>query len=90
MTKTNSTMFRQQRVVIDNISPQLESGSFFIKRTLGERVHVTADILPDGHDVMQAELLYKHENQKKYTEVRMEHLGNDVYQAAFKVEKQGF
>ncbi|PRX55464.1 alpha-1,4-glucan--maltose-1-phosphate maltosyltransferase [Flagellimonas meridianipacifica] len=83
-------MFKQQRVVIDNISPQLESGRFFIKRTLGERVHVTADILPDGHDVIQSELLYKHENQKKYSEVRMEHLGNDVYQATFKVEKQGF
>ena len=90
MSKTNSTMFRQQRVVIDNISPQLESGNFFIKRTLGESVLVTADILPDGHDVMQAELLYKHANQKKFTDVRMEHLGNDVYQASFKVEKQGF
>ncbi len=83
-------MFKQQRVVIDNIQPQLESGNFFIKRTEGESVSVTAEVLPDGHDVIQAELLYKHEGDKKYAEVRMEHLGNDVYGAEFKVNKKGF
>ena len=58
-------MFRQERVVIDDIRPQLDCGAFFIKRVVGEEVAVSADILPDGHDIMQAEVLYKHHSEKK-------------------------
>jgi starch synthase (maltosyl-transferring) len=83
-------MFRQQRVVIENINPQLQCGNFFIKRVMGESVVVWADIFPDGHDIIQAEVLYRHEKEPKPREVRMEDRGNDVHRAEFKVEKQGF
>jgi len=84
------TMLRQQRVVIENISPQLECGAFFIKRVIGENVTVVADVLGDGHDIIQTEVQFKHENQKSFENVRMNHMGNDVYRATFLVEKQGF
>ncbi|MEL6975153.1 MAG: maltotransferase domain-containing protein, partial [Bacteroidota bacterium] len=48
-------MLKQQRVVIENIRPQLEAGTFAIKRVVQDPVHVSADILPDGHDIIQAE-----------------------------------
>ena len=83
-------MFRQERVVIDHISPQLSCGAFFIKRVTGEKVEVHADVLGDGHDLIQAALIVAHEKDKKPTKIRMEHLGNDVYTASFLVEKQGF
>ncbi|MDC6352027.1 alpha-1,4-glucan--maltose-1-phosphate maltosyltransferase [Zeaxanthinibacter sp. PT1] len=83
-------MYRQQRVVIEDIKPQLQCGAFFIKRVVDETVTVSADILPDGHDVMQAEVRYRHEDEKTYRENRMEKEGNDRYSATFKVEKQGF
>jgi len=83
-------MFRQERVVIDNIKPQLSCGKFFIKRVVGEKVSVSADVLGDGHDVIQAELLVKHEANAKPSLFRMEHQGNDVYAAQFQVDKQGF
>ena len=83
-------MFRQERVVIDDIKPQLSCGQFFIKRVVGEKVVVTADVLGDGHDLIQAELLVKHQGASKTTPVRMEHLGNDHFTAEFKVDKQGF
>lgn len=83
-------MLRQQRVVIENVSPQIQCGAFYVKRVVGETLQVYADILPDGHDIMQAEVLFKHENRKKYSEARMRHLGQDVHTASFKVEKQGF
>jgi len=83
-------MFRQERVVIDDIRPQLDCGKFFIKRVLGETVSVSADILPDGHDVMQAEVLFKHKTERKWREARMRPLGNDRWEAAFSVDKQGF
>lgn len=82
-------VWKQQRVVIENISPQIECGSFDIKRVVGEQVMVYADVLGDGHDVIQAELLYKHSEERVFTEVRMQDLGNDVYSASFSVSKNG-
>jgi len=83
-------MLRQQRVVIENVSPQIQCGTFFIKRIVGEKVTVYADVLPDGHDVIQAEILYKHEKDKKFSEVRMQHQGQDVFFESFTVLKQGY
>lgn len=80
----------QQRVVIENINPQLQCGSFFIKRIKGEKVIVYADVLPDGHDIVQAEVLFKHESEKGFSEVRMKHLGDDVHKTSFTVDIQGF
>lgn len=83
-------MLRQERVVIDAVHPQLECGRFFIKRVVGETVTVSADVLPDGHDVMQAEVLYKHQSERQWRQVRMHPLGNDRFEATFTVGKQGF
>src|SRR5262245_21072492 len=44
------------RVIIENVRPEIDGGRFPIKRTIGERVHVTADIFADGHDVVVAVL----------------------------------
>jgi starch synthase (maltosyl-transferring) len=83
-------MLRQHRVVIENIAPQLECGSFFIKRIVGETVTVTANVLPDGHDIIQVVVVCKHEDDKHPTNIHMRHLGNDEYTGSFKVDKQGF
>jgi starch synthase (maltosyl-transferring) len=83
-------MQNQQRVVIDYISPQLNGGEFFIKRIVNEIVRVNAHVLVDGHDVIAASVLYKHEKERTWKEVRMHELGNDEWQASFMVEKQGF
>ncbi len=83
-------MQNQRRVVIDFVSPQINSGDFFIKRVVGEVVNVSAHVLVDGHDVIAASVLYKHEKEKKWKEVRMQDAGNDEWHASFIVEKQGF
>lgn len=83
-------MMKQERVVIEAISPKLEGGRFFIKRVVGEFVHVSADVLADGHDVIQAELCYKHQSERKWKTVRMQALENDRYTSNFCVEKQGY
>ena len=83
-------MQNQRRVVIDHISPQLNGGEFFIKRIVNEIVNVDAHVLVDGHDVIAASVLYKHEKERTWKEVRMQDIGNDEWQASFMVEKQGF
>jgi len=79
----------RNRVVIENVQPEIDHGSYFIKRVPGERVDVTADIFGDGHDHIRASLLYRHESQKRWTEVFMEEGINDVWTASFKVEQKG-
>lgn len=83
-------MLNQKRVIIENVLPQLDNGAFFIKRIVGQKVNVTADIISDGHDVMEAILQYKHEKDKKWSEIRMNTLPNDAFEATFAVDKQGF
>lgn len=83
-------MQNQSRIVVENIAPQLNEGTVFIKRVLDEIVNVTADVLVDGHDVLQASLLYKHESEKRWQETRMYATSNDEYAASFITTKQGF
>ena len=82
-------MLKQERVVIDKVTPQINEGQFSIKRVVGQHVAVSADVLADGHDVIAASVLFKHSEQKTWSEVRMNPTHNDVWQASFKVEKQG-
>lgn len=79
----------QNRVIIEAITPQINEGRYAIKRVVGETVNVEADIYADGHDVLQAYLCVKHESQRIWKNILMEDLGNDRWQASFKVEKQG-
>lgn len=83
-------MQNQSRIVIENIAPQINQGTVFIKRVVDEIVNVAADVLVDGHDVLQASLLYKHESDKKWSEIRMQPTSNDGYIASFQTSKQGF
>lgn len=83
-------MQNQTRIIIENVSPQLDSGAYPIKRIVGQKVVVNADLFSDGHDVLQSCVKFKHENDKNWQEVRMTPLDNDVWVAEFKVENQGF
>ncbi|MBC7605440.1 MAG: alpha-1,4-glucan--maltose-1-phosphate maltosyltransferase [Burkholderiales bacterium] len=83
-------MQNQTRIVIENVLPQLDHGHFAIKRIVGQKVQVTADVFTDGHDVIACCVRYKHEKDKKWQEIRMNPTNNDAWTAEFKVEKQGF
>ncbi|MCB0473203.1 MAG: DUF3416 domain-containing protein, partial [Flavobacteriaceae bacterium] len=83
-------MLNQKRVIIEHVYPQLDCGDHYIKRVVGETVNIKADIIPDGHDVVQAAVLYKHEKDKGWSENRMQPTFNDEWKGSFKVKKQGF
>ncbi|MGH7908287.1 MAG: maltotransferase domain-containing protein, partial [Thermodesulfobacteriota bacterium] len=78
----------RKRVVIENVKPQIDLGRFPIKRAIGEKVVVEADIYADGHDFISARLLYKKE-EKKWKEVPMRITQNDVWKGEFIVEEVG-
>ncbi len=81
---------RRNRVIIENVQPEIDDGRHFIKRVVNEWVYVTADIFADGHDVLRASLYYRHESQKAWTELYMESKPNDVWSALFQVTQKGF
>ena len=87
----------RNRVVIEYLSPTVDGGRFPAKRTVGELVHVEADIFTDGHDSISCALLVRREptgTQDKttpdnWTEIPMAPLVNDRWTAAFRVAEIG-
>ena len=77
------------RVVIENITPQVDCGRFPAKRTLGESVAVEADVFTDGHDAVAATLFYRQESATEWHAVPMSPLGNDRWQGRFAVQSLG-
>ncbi|NJC24642.1 maltotransferase domain-containing protein [Neolewinella antarctica] len=79
----------QNRSIIDHVKPEINAGRFMIKRVVGELVDVSATIFGDGHDYLRAVVQFKHAAEKDWTEVEMNELPNDFWEATFAVPKQG-
>ena len=79
----------QVRVIIEGLNPEIDGGRFPIKRVIGERVVVEADIFADGHDSISALLLYRNENNPGWSETPMELLVNDRWRGSFVVAELG-
>ncbi len=77
------------RVVIEAVSPQLDAGRFPIKRAIGDSVVVEADMFADGHESLSCRLLFRSSNDPAWTEQPMVALGNDRWQASFRVDTVG-
>ena len=77
------------RVVIEGVKPEIDGGRFPIKRIIGDKVVVEADIFADGHDVLHAVLLYRKEGDRRWIEFPMEFLVNDRWRGSFIVTELG-
>jgi len=78
-----------RRVVIEGLEPEIDGGKYPIKRTVGERVVVEADIHADGHDVLSAVVLYRPDRESGWSEAVMRPLENDRWRGQFFVESLG-
>jgi starch synthase (maltosyl-transferring) len=79
----------RKRVVIENVKPEIDCGLFPIKRAVGEKVVVEADIFADGHDSVSARLLYRKGNDEVWSEVPMVLIENDRWRGEFRVQEIG-
>jgi len=79
----------RKRVLLEDVSPQLDSGAHPIRRVCGEEVSVTAAIFADGHDHICARLLYRHQDELEWRFVSMENLDGDHWKGDFIVDKLG-
>jgi len=78
-----------ERVVIRGVTPEVECGRFPIKRVVGEKVVVEADIFADGHDSIAAVIRHRHEEDERWSEVPLQFLWNDHWRGTFTVQKLG-
>ncbi|MGA7191809.1 MAG: maltotransferase domain-containing protein, partial [Candidatus Acidiferrales bacterium] len=74
-----------RRVVIENVTPEVDGGRFAIKRVVGESVVVEADINADGHQVLDAVLCFRAAGERSWSETPMRAIGNDRWQGRFQV-----
>jgi starch synthase (maltosyl-transferring) len=77
------------RVVIQKVEPEVDGGRFPIKRTVGESIHVRADIVGDGHDALRAVLRHRPASNPEWEEHPMELVVNDSWKGEFRVSEQG-
>jgi starch synthase (maltosyl-transferring) len=77
------------RIQIQRVEPEVDCGRYPVKRTLGDRVDVSATIFRDGHDVLGASVRYKSPGATRWSESPLEPLGNDRWSGSFSVEHCG-
>jgi starch synthase (maltosyl-transferring) len=73
----------QRRVIIEDVTPEVDEGRRPAKRTVGEDVVVEADVFADGHDVLAAVVLWRKQGAPTWRETRMAPLGNDRWRGSF-------
>src|SRR3984957_12759165 len=74
---------------IEDVYPLIDGGRFPVKRIVGERVDVWADIYRDGHEVASAALLWRRERDLDWRREPMSHHGNDRWTGSFVPDAPG-
>jgi starch synthase (maltosyl-transferring) len=79
----------RKRVVIEEVSPQVDGGRYPAKRTLDDVVTVTAAVFGDGHDHVSGRLLYRHSSKVEWRSTPLVPLTNDLWSATFTADELG-
>jgi starch synthase (maltosyl-transferring) len=77
------------RVVIEDIEPQVDGGRAPVRRVSGEELKVEARIFTDGHDQIDGALLFRFTKSNEWQSLPLVPLGNDLWQARFTVQELG-
>ena len=77
----------RRTIVIERVSPEIDGGRHAIKRVVGDQLLVTADIFADGHDVLDAVLQVKGDNEAAWHEVPMRLIENDRWSASTTLQR---
>ncbi len=79
----------RKRVVIEDVSPQLDGGRHAVRRVVGREISVTAAIFADGHEQLAARLLYRPKSEKRWRFAPMLAGENDLWSGSFAPDKLG-
>src|SRR3981081_165494 len=74
---------------IEDVYPLIDGGRFPVKRIVGERVEVWADLYRDGHDVVSAALVWRREQDREWRREPMTPHSNDRWGGSFVPDQPG-
>ena len=66
-----------RKIVIEDVTPQLDGGRYAVKREVGDILEVSADIFKEGHDAIAAAIRYRAADESEWLESRMSFVEND-------------
>lgn len=76
-------------VLIENVQPVVDCGRYALKREVGDRIDVTADIFREGHDLIAAVIQYRQRGEDTWTESPMTKGDNDAWGGSITVDTVG-
>jgi starch synthase (maltosyl-transferring) len=62
------------RIVIQYPSPAVDGGRYPVKRCIGDRIDVQADVFRDGHDLLRAVIRYRPPGGRRWNEAVMQRI----------------
>src|SRR6185295_8310820 len=70
-------------ILIERVRPAVDGGRFPVKREVGDRLDVSADILKEGHERLAAVIRYRAEGDPDWREAPLEPADNDAWTGSF-------
>jgi starch synthase (maltosyl-transferring) len=84
------TLAAVERIVIGEVRPHLAGGRHAVKRIVGERLRVTADLLREGHDTLGAEVRFRATPETEWRAAPMAYsYDDDEWSAEIPLERVG-
>jgi starch synthase (maltosyl-transferring) len=80
---------RLPRLVIDHVTPRVDGGDYPVRRVVGERVTVEADVFADGHCTLAVELQWRSADSETFQSIPMTPIGNDRWRGVFPLARLG-
>ena len=77
----------RRTIIIERVEPQLDGGRYPVKRVVGDRLQVTADIFADGHDRLDAVLLLRADDEDEWRSAPMRMVENDRWSGHLFLER---
>jgi starch synthase (maltosyl-transferring) len=74
---------------IEDVYPLIDGGRFPVKRIVGERVEVWADIYRDGDEVVAAALIWRREQDPEWRRAPMSHHSDDRWSGSLVPDQPG-
>jgi starch synthase (maltosyl-transferring) len=73
-------------IVIEHVQPSVDDGRYPAKRTVGDRLQVSADIFKEGHDLLAAVIRYRAHDQRDWRDAPLAPVDNDGWAGSFSLE----
>ncbi|HEX5396152.1 MAG TPA: alpha-1,4-glucan--maltose-1-phosphate maltosyltransferase, partial [Candidatus Limnocylindria bacterium] len=77
----------RRTLLIEHVLPEIDGGRHPVKRIVGDSLRVTADILGDGHDMLDSALLLRADDEDAWREAPMRLVDNDRWAGEIPLER---